>query len=759
MAAGFLSPIGLIAQYLFDRGIAGAGYLLNTYFASSMTRCPTYTDSSLTVENANPIVLYANGRLPFSVWARSGTLLKMVITDSLGTVIQGGTIDNLPGINDVSIPIYGRSATEIAAGVAPTNYMYPELEPRRYGAVGDGVTVDTAALNTWVAVVNMSTNPVSNWLSGQTYLCGPLNVITAMNFTWNCFSTLKVVGNSWIGLTSHVQIAGKGARVYGLSINGNQGAFTAAPSGQLLSLTGDDVLLDGVQLTNSGSRGALLNTIVGGRVSNCHFDSNANAGIEFETVSYLKLVNCTFNHDGYGFKRTLATNTFSAFGFALRFRSHHCEFVACEALGCGRDGMNVNQGSYAIKFIACLAWKNCDGGFTIAADDISSGRPGERESCYDLEYVDCEAWNNWSSGLAAYAICHNVTVDGGRYYNNHLVAGVLPETSAYFSGLYFSGGCLGIRVRTKAYDDRQLCPIKARSGRDITATGWVPGTMANYPRVALYNAGKVFQGYGNLSEESAGRVNIRAAVNSGVTIANIVAGWFVSQRVQHNGCFFDNGCTGSMDIDGFGQLPGMFTFTGFKSMSGYTAGGQNVLLPAGTIDYTELLANPTFDVGTGSGTTWIYNLPGGGLANHYTTAGSNIRSAGALQLIGGTSAAAGDSVLIRDGLNYVQGAWVEASIWCNSIAAGDSSLSLFWNPGGTGVLATVVNHPGGGYKQLKIGAFIAAGTTQLTLRVTSAIGKTNYFDNASLRVKSDHYDNRDFAYPARNLPANPEAGV
>jgi hypothetical protein len=752
MATGFLSPIGFIAQYLYGRGIVGAGCLLNTYFASSMTRCRTYTDSTLAVENANPIVLRSDSRLPFSVWAPSGTLLKMVLTDSLGEAVPDGTIDNLPCINDVPIPIYRRTPTEMIAGVIPKNYTYPELEPRRYGAIGDGVAVDTAALNTWVAVVNMSSNPVSNWLSGQTYLCGPLNAITAVNFTWNCFSTLKVIGDSWSGLTSHVKLTGKGARVYGLSINGNQGAFSAAPSGQLLSLTGDDVLLDGVQLTNSGSRGALINTITGGRFSNCHFDSNANAGIEFETVSYLKFVNCTFNHDGYGFKQTLASNAFSAFGFALRFRSHHCEFVACEALECGRDGMNVNQGSYAIKFIACLAWKNCDGGFTIAADDISSGRPGERESCYDLEYVDCEAWNNWSSGLAAYAICHNVTVDGGRYYNNHLVAGVLPEASAYFSGLFFSGGCLGIRVRTKAYDDRQLCPITLRSGGDLTAKGWVAGTMANYPRVALYNASKVFQGYGNISAESAGKVTIKTAVNSGVTIAKIAAGWFVSQRVQHNGCFFDNGCTGSMDIDGFGQLPGIYTFTGFKSMSGYTAGGQNVLLSAGTIGNTELLANPTFDAGIGSGTTWIYNLPGGGLANHYATAGPQIRSAGALQLIGGTSAAVGDSVLIRDGLSYIQGAWVEASIWCNSVAAGDSSLSLLWNPGGTGVLATVVNHPGGGYKQLKIGAFIPAGTTQLNVRVTSAMGKTSYFDNASLRVNADHYDNRDFSYPTRNLP-------
>lgn len=641
-----------------------------------------------------------------------------------------------------------RTTAEIAAGVTPTNYSYFELDPRRYGAVGDGTTNDTAALNLWVSVVNASTNPVANWPTGLTYVCGPLAAITVANFTWNCFSTLLVLANSWTATQLHISITGAGCRVYGLQVNGNQANFSSGIAGYLLSWTGSDLLLDGVQLTNSCSVGLYL----GGakfRISNCHFDSNAYNGAEIDAASYGKTVNTTFNFNGYGFQKTLATNTFQAFGFALRFRTHHCVFMNCEAMQNGRDGFNTNQGSYAIKYVGCVAWMNGDGGFTIASDNTSGGTPGNSEACYDLEYVDCEAYNNWSSGLSAYALCYNVTVDGGRYYNNHRIAGTASEASSYFSGLYFSGGSTGIRVRTKSYDDRQLCPVTAATSGVVTATGWVAGTMGNYPRVAFYNAALAFQGWGNITAESAGSVTVTTTASNGVTTSSIAAGWFVTQRVQNNGCFFDNACIGSADIDGFGFMPNNLTFSGYKTMSAFTANGQNILLPEKTVDYTELLLNPTFDSSISTG--WTYSLTGGGASNLFTTAGALIRSPGALQLIGGTAAATADSTLITSGLNYVQNAWVETSVWAYSVNNSDSNLILFFNPG-SGLLFSFVNHPGGGWRQLKIGAYLPAGSTQCTIRLTSAIGKTNYFDNATLRVKSDYYDPRDAAYASRSLP-------
>lgn len=53
-------------------------------------------------------------------------------------------------LNHIGQPIgnvwIDRTAAEIAASVTPTNYQYPPGDVRRYGAVGDGTTDDTAAI-------------------------------------------------------------------------------------------------------------------------------------------------------------------------------------------------------------------------------------------------------------------------------------------------------------------------------------------------------------------------------------------------------------------------------------------------------------------------------------------------------------------------------------------------------------------------------------------------------------------------------------
>lgn len=47
---------------------------------------------------------------------------------------------------------YARTAAEIAAGVTPTNYAYPPGDVRRYGALFNGSTDDTAAINAALSV-------------------------------------------------------------------------------------------------------------------------------------------------------------------------------------------------------------------------------------------------------------------------------------------------------------------------------------------------------------------------------------------------------------------------------------------------------------------------------------------------------------------------------------------------------------------------------------------------------------------------------
>jgi hypothetical protein len=649
-----------------------------------------------------------------------------------------------------------RTAAESAAGVTPSVLSYRPLDPLRYGAVGDGFTDDTTALNTWIAVVNASVNPSSAWSSGKTFVCSGLNPITVNNFTLQANgSTIKVKTNSWLTTgdgTTHLNVAATtGARIYNLTLDGNQAAWSVAGwVGRFLQL-GNDTLMVGCTFHNSPSS-SIRSSGTQGRFVACHFDDNAGCGFEMNIVSYLKFTDCTFNRNGYGFQKTLSTNAFASFGLTLRFRSHHVTFVNCEAMQNGLDGMNVNQGSYAIKFIGCACWMNDDGGFTIAADSTSPGTPGDAESPYDLEYVDCEAYNNWGTGLVAYQPVYNLTVDGGRYYNNYRAAGQLAQQSSMPNGIYVAAGSLGVRIRAKAYDDRQFHPITANASGVLSATGWVAGTMGNYPRVALYSPavsgpGLAFQGYGTITAESAGSVTIAATAFNGVTVGSIVAGWYVTQRTQHNGVFFDNSCTGSADVDGFGQLPGPQLYMGFKTISGWFAANQNILLPAAPLDYTELLSNPTWDAAI---TNWTYSTPGGGSSALFTTAGALLRSTGCLRLIAGSSAANAQSTLISNGLSYVaNGAWVEATVWAYAALPNDCALVLVW---GSSTSNSAVAHPGGGWRQLRIGAYIPPGTTTFLVQLNVSIAATCYFDTASLRVRNETFDSRDFSFPTRNLP-------
>jgi hypothetical protein len=665
-------------------------------------------------------------------------LLAAATTSALGARTQSPIASNSPS-----------SPAELAAGVTPIHLNYPPGHFRRYGAVGDGKADDTPALNRAIAVLNAG-HPYIAGEPGDVYMCAPLDAIKADNARIDgCGATLKVRADSWQNVpdgSTHLNVVGSGVRVTHLTFDGNQGAFTHAPRGRLLQFGRGALLLD-VVVRNSPAQGARSGGHDGVFIA-CHFDDNANLGMELASASYLKFIGCSWNRNGYGFQRNAEQNTFAAFGLAARFRCHHLLFQGCDALQNGRDGFAVGQGSYACRFSECTAWMNGDGGFTIHADRTAAGASGDGESCYDLEYVDCESYDNFGSGLVSFVAAFNVTVTGGRYYNNHRLAGSLPFESSYPNGIYFAAGSRGITIATKAYDDRQLCQITgvAAGGGKIQAQGWVAGTRANYPKVAFYSPDGKFKGYATITAESQGSVSVETLAHDGVDLSRIAAGWQITQRVQHNGCFLDNDCQGSLEIDGFGLLPGPTQYTGSKSLSGYFSNGQNVRLPAALIDDNELVLNPGFEVDLRN---WSFTTPGGGSAARHT--GPKRRSAASLELKAGTEGPSqADPGLDKDLLYAAGGTFVQANAWCYADASEGGGLQLFWNPSQTEFHSTV-GHPGGGWRCLAISAFIPAGATRLALRLYSSKGKTCYFDNISLRTLSEPTDGRDITYPGRDL--------
>ena len=153
-----LSPFaGAGWQFFSDDGVPLAGGKLYTYAAGSTSSLATYTSSTGSTANTNPIILNSSGRLANEIWLTTGLNYKFILKTSADVLI--GTWDNIPaGTTDVA-DLQAALASSTGAGmigytqgsanaVATTvqTKLRETVSVKDFGAVGDGVTDDTAAI-------------------------------------------------------------------------------------------------------------------------------------------------------------------------------------------------------------------------------------------------------------------------------------------------------------------------------------------------------------------------------------------------------------------------------------------------------------------------------------------------------------------------------------------------------------------------------------------------------------------------------------
>jgi len=288
-------------QFFDNSGVILTGGLIYTYSAGTTTPAATYTSSTGSTANTNPIVLDSAGRTASEIWLTAGNNYKFVLKTSAGVTI--GTYDDIPGVGDKSYidaqiaAVYAAFAN--TANVAKGDALVGFFQSNSSGVLASAVakTVhqkfqEMVSVKDFGAVGNDSTNDTAAIQACATYCTS--NTLTM----YIPFGKYKITS----AIAASCSIRGDGPMV---SIIKNYGTGDALDlSGSVYYTTFENFSVDGAGNASSRDGISLYNTSTStGNVAYCHFFNvysygNGRHGLYHRYAWATRYSQCKFGYNG-----------------------------------------------------------------------------------------------------------------------------------------------------------------------------------------------------------------------------------------------------------------------------------------------------------------------------------------------------------------------------------------------------------------------------------------------------------------------------
>ena len=215
MAVNLSALAGAGQQFFDNNGNPLSGGKLWSYQAGTTTPQTTYTTASGNVAHTNPIILDSAGRVATGqIWLTAGSNYKFTLMTSVNATLA--TWDNITGINGTGITSNASTVVYDPAGTGavPTTVqakLRESVSVLDFGAVGDGVTDDTTAIQ---AAISAAAGKTLLFPKGTYKTTGTLTLVNHSTYIGDSSGSTVI---SYSGTSDAVRIANP--------INASTGAF------------------------------------------------------------------------------------------------------------------------------------------------------------------------------------------------------------------------------------------------------------------------------------------------------------------------------------------------------------------------------------------------------------------------------------------------------------------------------------------------------------------------------------------------------